>query len=118
LRFEPKDAGENHNRDKLTIAVLYADAGTGARTSMPVAGFVAVTFVGLAIYWLVSNVDSLPIRFLRFLMKISLSGVTVSDQGHALVKDGIPVTASLVGDFNTEHRRHSKLAIKCAQQAW
>ena len=34
---------------------------------MLVAGLVAVTFVGLAIYWLVSNEDSLPRRFLKFL---------------------------------------------------
>jgi len=34
---------------------------------MLVAGLVAVTFVGLVIFWLVSNVDSLPRRFLKFL---------------------------------------------------
>lgn len=34
---------------------------------MLVAGLVAITFLGLVIFWLVSNADSLPRRFLQFL---------------------------------------------------
>ena len=47
--------------------MLYTDAGIGARTAMLVAGLIVVAFGGLVIYLLVSNVDSLPITFLKFL---------------------------------------------------
>ncbi len=44
----------------------YTDAGIGARTAMLVAGMVCIAFVGLAIFLLVSNVDSLHKQFLKF----------------------------------------------------
>jgi len=45
----------------------YTYAGNGVRTAMLVAGIVAIAFVGLVIYLLVSNVDSLPKKFLKVL---------------------------------------------------
>ena len=45
----------------------YTDAGNGVRTTMLVAGIVAIAGFGLVIYLLVSNVDSIPKQFLKFL---------------------------------------------------
>ncbi len=45
----------------------YTDAVNGERTAMLVAGMVAIAFVGLVIFLLVSSVDSLPNQFLKVL---------------------------------------------------